>query len=120
MGRSLIASALIELQDPTSPEAQIQALRSLKNEIVGHELRKEQAITHGIVKPLAGILRAEGRKSGKKRRAGAMNGNSSASLGREGEKRLEWTTEDELRFQATLTTGSLASSEFPLVPARLC
>ncbi|KAL1601462.1 hypothetical protein SLS60_006377 [Paraconiothyrium brasiliense] len=64
MGRSTIPPALIELSNPSSPEAQLNALRNLKNEIVGHEQRKELAVVHGIVKPLAGLLRTETRKVG--------------------------------------------------------
>ncbi|KAF2180199.1 ARM repeat-containing protein [Zopfia rhizophila CBS 207.26] len=105
MGRSSIPPALIELSNPTTPEAQVNALRDLKNEIVGHDQRKELAVRHGVVKPLAGILRAEARRGGK-RRGRAMNGNGSVE--REGEKAMEWSTEDEMRYQATLVVGSLA------------
>jgi len=110
MGRSAIPTALIELSNPSSPEAQLAALQSLKNEIVGHEQRKELAVTHGVVKPLAKLLRAEARKGGKRRRD-LSNGNA-AGLFSEGRRSLaEWTTEDELRFQATLVVGSLANGE---------
>lgn len=109
MGRSSIPPALIELSNPTTPETQVNALRNLKNEIVGHDQRKELAVRHGIVKPLAGLLRTEARKSGKRTsgRRGTLNANSSTGGGRE-----EWTTEDELRFQATLVVGSLANGMF--------
>lgn len=109
MGRSSIPPALIELSNPSTPEAQVNALRNLKNEIVGHDQRKELAVRHGVVTPLAGLLRTEARKGGK-RRKGVQNGNSSS--GREGERTLEWSTEDELRFQATLMVGSLANGMF--------
>ncbi|KAF2688826.1 ARM repeat-containing protein [Lentithecium fluviatile CBS 122367] len=104
MGRSTIPPALIELSNPSSPEAQLNALRNLKNEIVGHEQRKELAVIHGVVKPLAALLRTEARKGGKRRR-GVANG----SGGGLGERAAEWSTEDELRFQATLVVGSLAN-----------
>ncbi|EUC38501.1 hypothetical protein COCCADRAFT_781 [Bipolaris zeicola 26-R-13] len=107
MGRSTIPSALSELSNPTTPEAQVAALQSLKNELVGHEQRKELAVTHGIVKPLASLLRAEARKGGKRRR-NIGNGNSSGLFG-DTAGLEEWTTEDELRFQATLVVGSLAN-----------
>ncbi|KAF2796418.1 ARM repeat-containing protein [Melanomma pulvis-pyrius CBS 109.77] len=106
MGRSSIPPALIELSNPSSPEAQVNALRTLKNEIVGHDQRKELAVRHGVITPLAGLLRTEARKGGK-RRKGVQNGNSSS--GREDERALEWSTEDELRLQATLMVGSLAN-----------
>lgn len=110
MGRSTIPSALNELSNPSTPETQVTALQNLKNEIVGHEQRKELAVTHGVVKPLAGLLRAEARKGGKRRR-NVTNG-SSLGLFSEAQSGLEeWTTEDELRFQATLVVGSLANGE---------
>lgn len=113
MGRSTIPPALSELSHPTSPDAQVEALQSLKNEIVGHEQRKELAVTHGVVKPLAGLLRAEARKGGKRRRGHANgNGNGLFDESRRSLKGLaDWTTEDELRFQATLVVGSLANGE---------
>ncbi|KAF2855317.1 ARM repeat-containing protein [Plenodomus tracheiphilus IPT5] len=108
MGRSSIPSALAELSNPSTPEAQVAALQNLKNEIVGHEQRKELAVTHGVVKPLAGLLRSEARKGGKRRRNGA-NGNSSGLFSESRRTLVDWTTEDELRFQATLVVGSLAN-----------
>lgn len=109
MGRSNIPPALNELSNPSSPEAQVNALRNLKNEIVGHEQRKELAVVHGIVKPLARLLKGGIRKGGKRRRNGSItNGSGGASaMGRDN----EWDVEDELRFQATLVVGSLANGE---------
>jgi hypothetical protein len=111
MGRSSIPPALIELSNPSTPEAQVNALRNLKNEIVGHDQRKELAVRHGVVKLLGGLLRTEARKGGKRTsgRKGTPNGNGSTGGGRE-----EWSTEDELRFQATLVVGSLANGTFVL------
>ncbi|KAH4687216.1 hypothetical protein HBH80_005660 [Parastagonospora nodorum] len=108
MGRSIIRPALVELSNPSTPEAQIAALQSLKNEIVGHEQRKELAVTHGIIKPLAGLLRVEARKGGKRRR-GQANGHGSGPSSESRGSRVDWTIEDELRFQATLVIGSLAN-----------
>lgn len=116
MGRSAIPAALLELSKPSTPEAQVTALQSLKNEIVGHEQRKELAVTHGVVKPMARLLRAEARKGGKRRRShanGHVSGLFSESGSGSGSRRAlaDWTTEDELRFQATLVVGSLANGE---------
>ena len=108
MGRSSIPPALIELSNPSTPDAQVNALRNLKNEIVGHDQRKELAVRHGVVRPLAGLLRAEARKGGK-RRKGVQNGNSAVE--RDVGNATEWGTEDELRFQATLVVGSLANGK---------
>jgi hypothetical protein len=110
MGRSTIPPALIELSNPSTPGAQVAALQSLKNEIVGHEQRKELAVTHGVIKPLAGLLRSEARKGGKRRR-GHANGHGSGLFTESRRSLSEWTTEDELRFQATLVVGTLANGE---------
>ena len=110
MGRSTIPPALVELSNPSSPEAQIAALQNLKNEIVGHEQRKELAVTYGIVKPLAGLLRTEARRGGKRRR-NVTNGHGTGLYGETRPSPADWTTEDELRFQATLVVGSLANGE---------
>ncbi|KAH9874878.1 hypothetical protein J1614_004365 [Plenodomus biglobosus] len=112
MGRSSIPSALAELSSPSTTEAQVAALQNLKNEIVGHEQRKELAVAHGVVKPLAGLLRSEARKGGKRRRNGANGHNPGSGSGHFSETRralVDWTLEDELRFQATLVVGSLAN-----------
>lgn len=113
MGRSAIPPALIELSSPSTPEAQLAALQSLKNEIVGHEQRKELAVTHGVIRPLSGLLRAEARKGGKRRR-GQSNGHGSGLFSESTQSSAsssQWTTEDELRFQATLVVGSLANGK---------
>lgn len=110
MGRSTIPAALTELSHPTSSEAQVKALQALKNEIVGHEQRKELAVTHGVIKPLAGLLGAEARRGGKRRR-NVANGQSSGFASASRASQAEWTTEDELRFQATLVVGTLANGK---------
>ncbi|KAF1926572.1 armadillo repeat domain-containing protein [Didymella exigua CBS 183.55] len=120
MGRSTIPSALAELSNPTSSEAQVIALRNLKNEIVGHEQRKELAVTYGVVRPLAGLLREGVRRGGKRRHSNgttqeAHNGAdtssrpAAASRIRSAQAQEEWRKEDDLRFQATLVVGSLAN-----------
>lgn len=114
MGRSTIPSALTELSNPTTREAQVVALRNLKNEIVGHEQRKELAVTHGVIRPLADLLREGVRRGGKRRHSNgtsqeAHNGSAPSSRLRQGQE--DWTREDELRFQATLVVGSLANGE---------
>ena len=121
MARSSIPPALLELRSPTSPSAQVEALRDLKNEIVGHDQRKELAVRHGVVAPLARILRAEARRGGKRRaRGGVANGSTvtaagssaagSSAAGPERRER-EWGCEEEMRLQATVVVGSLALGE---------
>lgn len=124
MGRSIIPSALAELSNPTTPEAQADALRNLKNEIVGHEQRKELAVTHGVIRPLAGLLKEGVRRGGKRRHSNgltqqASNG-SAPSSGHVSSSQEAWTREDELRFQATLVVGSLANGELVTRPYKSC
>ncbi|KAF3003004.1 hypothetical protein E8E13_005753 [Curvularia kusanoi] len=118
MGRSTIPSALVELSNPTSPEAQVAALRNLKNEIVGHEQRKELAVTHGVIRPLAELLKEGVIRGGKRRHSNGLTQETSNGLapssGHAPSARIRyeqdsWTKEDELRFQATLVVGSLAN-----------
>lgn len=132
MGRSTIPSALAELSNPTSSEAQVAALRNLKNEIVGHEQRKELAVTYGVVRPLAGLLREGVRRGGKRRHsngttqethngpAGSTPSSGAATLSRIRQAHEDWTKEDELRFQATLVIGSLANGEHVTLPYKSC
>ncbi|KAF1363953.1 ARM repeat-containing protein [Lizonia empirigonia] len=113
MGRSTIPAALAELSNPSTPEAQVVALRNLKNEIVGHEQRKELAVTHGVIRPLAGLLREGVRRGGKRRHSNGIRqedrNKSAPPLSQTWHAQEDWTTEDELRFQATLVVGSLAN-----------
>ncbi|KAJ9665368.1 hypothetical protein H2201_004445 [Coniosporium apollinis] len=102
MARAPTPPALAELREPTSIESQTTALKQLKNEIVGHDQRKELAIRRGVVGSLVRILTATTKASGK-RRSRELNGNAAASRGE-----TAWTGEDEVRLQATLVAGSLA------------
>ena len=98
-----------ELASPGTAEGKTAALRSLKNEIVGHEQRKELAVASGVVQPLARLL---GQESGGERntRNGWEDGAMGASEGGRGgdERTDDWS---EMRLQATLVVGSLANGE---------
>ncbi|KAF1811151.1 ARM repeat-containing protein [Eremomyces bilateralis CBS 781.70] len=107
MGRPVAPTALQELQTPSSIPAQIGALKTLKNEIIGHDQRKELVIRHGIVEPLVRILSTYSRTSGKKRmRERSDNGDNAEK---------SWTEEDDLRLQATLIVASLGNGGLPFV-----
>ncbi|KAF2491548.1 ARM repeat-containing protein [Lophium mytilinum] len=113
MTRSSIPPALLELRSPSTPSAQIAALRDLKNEIVGHDQRKEMAVRSGVVGPLVRILSEGARRVGKRRNGGGVELNGSAGRIRGGEARIggvqeDWSAEDEMRLQAVLVVGSLA------------
>lgn len=105
MTRASAPNALYELRNPSSAEAQVEALRQLKNEIVGHDQRKELIVRHGVVRPLARILDGGRRKSAKRRRTETNGHTTTASSSRRDET---WTIEDEVRLQAVMVVGSLA------------
>lgn len=112
MAQGSIAELVTTIRNPASLDAQIAALKQLKNEIVGHNQRKEVLVRLGLVQPLVDILSSAQKASGK-RRAGESNGiPSPAPLGK-------WTADDESRFQATLVLGSLASGGRAFVPPLL-
>jgi len=84
----------IEALGSTSLEERILALKQLKNDIVGHELRKELAIKQGIVKPLVDILKvADNTNDG-------GDGHGLPAI---------WTQENEARLQTALVIGSIAN-----------
>ncbi|KAF2165106.1 hypothetical protein M409DRAFT_24492 [Zasmidium cellare ATCC 36951] len=93
--------AIATLGDVHAPiEQKLEVARKLKNIIVGQDQRKELAVKSGIVQPLADILSASIKATGKRK----LDSNG-VSLYRA----QEWTQEDELRLQATLIIGSLAA-----------
>src|SRR5436190_13714222 len=105
MTRAVAPQILSELQDPESPAARIAALRVLKNEIIGHDQRKEAWIGWGIVPLLSRILAAR-RGAGKKSVPRELNGNgkhSGRSTGR--------SDEDETCLQAIIIVGGLAQGK---------
>ncbi|KAF2155879.1 ARM repeat-containing protein [Myriangium duriaei CBS 260.36] len=70
---------------------QIQRLRRIKNDTVGHALRKELVITNGLLANLELILAAAAKASGKQ------------------SEQRQWSLEDEARLQATLILDTLAN-----------
>jgi hypothetical protein len=55
-----------ELQHPANSATQLSALKVLKNELIGHELRKRTWINHGIIPILSRILSSRRSHSGKR------------------------------------------------------
>lgn len=102
MTRASPPPLLAELQNPQSTEAQIIALRKLKNEVIGHDQRKESWITWGIVPILSRILVTR-QASGKK--GGSVELNGQKELGR---VRGIQSAEDEACLQAIILVGSFA------------
>ena len=55
-----------ELHHPANTATQLAALHTLKNELIGHELRKKAWINYGIIPILSRILSARRSHSGKR------------------------------------------------------
>lgn len=101
MTRPSTPPILSELRSPSSPASQVAALRALKNEIIGHEQKKEMWIGLGVVPPIARVLNTH-KGSGKKRHR-EVNGGV-----RPPDRRAGRTDEEEARLQAIIIVGSLA------------
>ncbi|GAM82614.1 hypothetical protein ANO11243_005960 [Dothideomycetidae sp. 11243] len=72
-------------------DIQIQRLKRIKNDTVGHALRKELVIINGLLANLEVILSTTAKASGKR------------------SEQRQWSIEDEARLQATLILDSLAN-----------
>ncbi|KAF2146012.1 uncharacterized protein K452DRAFT_294623 [Aplosporella prunicola CBS 121167] len=108
MTRAPSPAGLDELRNPTSADAQVAALKQLKNFIVGHDQRKELAVRRGIVAHLARVLQANVKASGKRRQR-QSNGGAAAA------QNAEQAQEDDMRLQATFIVESLAHGGAPFV-----
>lgn len=97
-------SLLLELQQPASLAALTASLRRLKNELVGHDQRKELWIEWGILSILSRLL-ASKNSSGKNAAGQETNGANTAK--RKGLLEMR-TEEDEACVQAVIVLGSLA------------
>lgn len=117
MARTGIEIALHELANAATSQHKKEALRSLKNELVGHAPKKALAIQQGAVKPLVETLSA-GVKKGGKRKSSVLNGNSIVAANA-GESTLDWGIDEDVRLQATQIVNTLAygKSRKPCSPA---
>ncbi len=105
MTRPSTPPILSELRSSSSPAGQVAALRSLKNDIIGHEQKKEMWIGLGVLEPLVRILTSH-KGSGKRR---PREGHASAN---QTKRRGNRTDEEEARLQAIIILGSLAHGEW--------
>ena len=101
MTRPATPPILSELRSSTSPASQVAALRALKNEIIGHDQKKEMWVSLGVLAPLARIL--NNFKGSGKRRQQSANGTTLSSKGR-----VSGNEDEEARLQAIIIVGSLA------------
>lgn len=99
MARSSIPPLLSELRSASSPAAQAKALRHLKNEVIGHDSKKQYWIQWGILRHLIRVLNPS-KSSGNR---------SDEDLGQSSE---ELRPDDEdAKIQAIIIIGSLAHGE---------
>lgn len=95
MATPALIDAIDSLRTPGRPHTKISALRLLKNEVVGHNERKEVLLRNGIVDALSLTLNHFTPHSNPR-----LNGNH--------EDQLTWSENDEVRLQAIFLLGSLA------------
>ncbi|PKY02477.1 armadillo repeat protein [Aspergillus campestris IBT 28561] len=101
MTRAATPPILLQLQNPDSLSSQAAALRSLKNETIGHEQRKEAWIRWGILPILAQVLSTRQSSPGK---TAASERNGAASR----DPPSPTTDADKACLQAIIILGSLA------------
>ena len=103
MARDGWLELLTTIRHPASLDEQVAALKQLKHTIIGHDQRKSLLVSHGAVQILLNILSSTLKASGK-RRAGETNGVPTHQS-----VTSPWSREDDLRQEATLILGTLAS-----------
>jgi hypothetical protein len=100
MTRPSTPPILSELRIPTSPASQLAALRALKNEIIGHEQKKEMWVGLGVVAPISRILNTH-KGVGKRRYREPQDSVEGSRM----------SDEEEARLQAIIIIGSLATGQ---------
>ncbi|KAI9679186.1 MAG: hypothetical protein M1817_005205 [Caeruleum heppii] len=98
MARSPTPPILSQIRSPTSNNLLLDCLKALKNDVVGHDQRKEMWIARGIVASLVKIL-----SSGAKRKSMALNGDAGQLSGPP-----PLTEEEATRLEVVIILGSLA------------
>jgi hypothetical protein len=101
MTQSPLPPLFEELQHPANSATQLTALKALKNELIGHELRKRAWINYGIIPILSRILSSRRGVSGK-RATRELYGNGLQ------EGRSTLSDEDASCLQAIVILGILA------------
>ncbi|PQE03177.1 armadillo repeat protein [Rutstroemia sp. NJR-2017a BBW] len=111
MARSLASQRWpVLIRNARNPAEQTDALRALKNEIVGHALKKEMVVTMGLVEP---VVRMSFNKSTSKQDSKAHD-HTFASR--------PLSEEEMVRLQGLQVLGSIALGSWPSLPssAALC
>ncbi|KAJ5584166.1 Armadillo [Penicillium hispanicum] len=100
MTRAAAPPTLLQLQTAESVSTQLAALRSIKNELIGHDQRKEAYVVGGVIPALVQVLTSQ-----RPAKAGSTEPNRSA-LNQTGS--CQGSEEAEVGLQAILIVGSLA------------
>ena len=100
MTRVAAPPTLLQLQTAESTSTQLTALRSLKNELIGHDQRKEVYVVGGVIPALAQVLtsRRPAKATSTETNKTALNYTGS----------FKSSEESEAGLQAILIVGSLA------------
>lgn len=110
MARSSNPPLLSELRCASSPAAQVKALRQLKNEVIGHDSKKQYWIQWGVLRHLIRVLNL-------KSSANRSYDEEEEDLGKASE-RLQ-PDEEEAKLQAIIVIGSLANGEYWILLLRI-
>lgn len=101
MSRSPNPPILAQLRSASSAASQANALRNLRNEIIGHEQKKEAWVKLGLVPQLLRVLSSSSQKT-----------QPSADTRSETSQGMSWQDDrDEATLQATVLIGCLAHGE---------
>ena len=95
MTRPSLSSIAAQLPNFSAPDTRVAALRALKNELIGHDEKKELWVKSGVLKTLSTTL-------------GSGKGPASHT-GKGSEPRSE---QEEARLQAIIVVGSIAQGGF--------
>lgn len=99
--RPITASLLEQLNNPSSAVAKIHALTLLKNELIGHDEKKEAWVLEGVIPPLVWCISPD-RRENRLPPLRIPNGSDPA------ENEVEPTVDETIRYQSTIILGSLA------------
>lgn len=102
MTRPSTPPILSELRSASSPTSHVNALRALKNELIGHDQKKEMWIGLGVLAPILRILNTH-KGDGKRRHRDVYSSRSQSK------QRSGGSDEEEARLQAIVIVGSLAN-----------
>lgn len=102
MARQATSHLMAQLRQPSSPAEQIDTLRALKHEIIGHQQRKETWVGQGALEPVVRALNDNkdiARQNGKER------------FDRDASHRRALSEAETIRLEAVYIIGSIAAGK---------